>query len=51
MKLQAAVVPNISNVTHHILNIWILQLPGSGWVATAGYPIPVSGKIPYPSHL
>ena len=44
-------VTNKSNVTRHILNTQIWQLPGSGWVATAGYPNPISGKIPYPSHL
>ena len=38
-------------VTRHISNTQIRQLSGSGRVITAGYPDPVPGEIPYPSHL
>ena len=41
-------VTNKSNVTRHILNTWIRQLPGPGRVVTARYPDPVPGQIPYP---
>jgi len=35
----------------HTSHTRIRQLPGSGLVVTTGYPDPVPGKIPYPSHL
>jgi len=44
-------VKNKSNVTHHMLNTRIRQLPGSGRVVTTGYPDLVPGQICYPSHL
>jgi len=44
-------VKNKSTVTRHMLNTRIRQLPGSGRVATTGYPDPVPGQICYPSHL
>ena len=34
-----------------ILHTRIRQLPGPGRVVTTGYPDPVPGEIPYPSHL
>jgi len=34
-----------------MLHTRIRQLPGSGRVVTTGFPDPVSGEIPYPSHL
>jgi len=43
-----------SNVTRHMyvmLHTRIRQLPSSGQVVTTGYPDPVPGEIPYPSHL
>jgi len=44
-------VKNKSNVTHHMLNTRIRQLPGSGGVVTTGYPDPIPGQIRYPFHL
>ena len=44
-------VTNKSNVTHHILNTQMLELPRSGRVVMAMYPDPVPGEIPYLSKL
>jgi len=44
-------VTNKHNVTRHILNTWILELPGSGRVVMASYPDPIAGEIPYPFYL
>jgi len=42
---------NKNNVTCHILNTRIWQLPGTGWVVMAGYPDLAPSEIPYLSHL
>ena len=45
------VLTHCQSDSHTSLNTRNRQLPGSGRVITAGYPDPVAGEIPYPSHL
>jgi len=42
---------NSGGTTQKAMSRVTCYIPGSGRVVTTGYPDPVPGEIPYPSHL